>query len=157
MAKTGVPFDTNLPFGTLHGVQSGAIYSQTRRDGVERHYAPDGKRILLKGQALEEWGGAKPKATVAAKTAAKPVGKMGEGKPTGRAAKMGHAATPEAEGKLDLNQLRAWAKSEENQPFEAVQAAIKAHLDVEVGDETEAAVALVEGGVLLGNEVKVSA
>lgn len=158
MAKTGVPFDRNLPFGTLHGVGTGAAYTQTRKDGVERHYRPDGARVLLKGQNLEAWGEPAPKAAAPAdKAAVKPVGKMGEGKPTGRAAKMKHGTTAATEGKLDLNQLRAWAKGEEPQGFEAVQAAIKAHFDVEVGDETEAAVVLVENGALAGDEVKVSA
>lgn len=176
MAKTGVPFAPNRPFGTIHpteprtahdGTTVAVSFEQRGLDGITRMYgpAPDYKRVLTPdAPELEdvETIKASAKAKAAAKTAKKAATKAEAPKPqaTGRFAQMkgGDHTVDTAEGAQATGPtLAEWAKGDAEIAFAEVKRRIKEEFDADVSDEDEAAQVLVMHDVVERDDVMVSA
>lgn len=178
MAATGVPFNPNRVFGTIHpaeprtahdGTTVAVSYEQRGLDGVTRMYgpAPDHKRVLVAGQKMEDVDAVKAEVKAkAAEAAQKSASKKAAGKKapapeaTGRFAKLkgGDFTSDKAEAAgTQPASLAEWAKGDAEMPFADVQRRIKEQFDIDVEDETQAAEVLVANGVVEMDDVMVSA
>ena len=132
---------------------------------ISRANAPE-PEVVKERPPVRQNRAAPPKAPKKPNTrrAPEPAPTPGEGKATGRYAKIAEAKAAaaaedagKAPAKSDGMNLVAWAKGEEKPTFAKVKKAIKAQFDGEVvADEDAAAAFLVEQGLLSAEEVAVS-